>query len=91
MGTSGASEQEQAIESRPVTLMWPSGLVLPARVVSERDVNRDLAVIAPRASSTERARAEICQPVGEDGASVAAVAQVPKGAALLRLGVEGVS
>jgi transposase len=32
-------------------------------------------VIAPRASLTERARAEICRRVGEDGASVAAVAR----------------
>jgi hypothetical protein len=30
--------------------------------------------IAPRASLTERARAEICRWVGEDGASVAPVA-----------------
>jgi transposase-like protein len=32
-------------------------------------------VIAPRASLTERARAEICRRVGQDGASVAAVAR----------------
>jgi hypothetical protein len=33
------------------------------------------AVIAPRASSAERARAEICRPVGEHRASVATVAR----------------
>jgi transposase len=52
-----------------------AGLALPARIVSEADVDGDIVVIAARASLTERARAEICRRVGEDGASVAAVAR----------------
>ncbi len=61
---------------RPVMLVWvkrvwrcPQGLC-PKRTWTETS-----EAIAPRASLTERARAEICRRVGQDAASVAAVAR----------------
>jgi transposase len=42
--------------------------------VPEADVDGNQRAIAPRASLTERARTEICRRVGQDAASVAAVA-----------------
>lgn len=61
---------------RPVTLVWVkrvwrcSHALCPRRTWTETS-----PAIAPRASLTERARAEVCRRVGEDGASVAAVAR----------------
>jgi transposase len=61
---------------RPVTLVWVKRAwrcrqaVCPKRTWTETS-----PVIAPRASLTERARAEICRRVGQDAASVAAVAR----------------
>jgi transposase len=61
---------------RPVTLVWVKRVwrcrhaVCPKRTWTETT-----EVIAPRASLTERARAEICRRVGQDAASVAAVAR----------------
>jgi transposase len=52
---------------RPVALVWVKRVW--------RTWTETSAVIAPRASLTERARAEICRRVGQDGASVAAVAR----------------
>lgn len=47
----------------------------PHRLCPKRIWPETLAVIAPRASLTRRARVEICHRVGEDGASVTAVAR----------------
>jgi transposase len=61
---------------RPVTVVWVKRvwrcphLLCPKRTWTETSV-----LIAARASLTGRARAEICRRVGEDGASVAAVAR----------------
>jgi len=61
---------------RPVTVVWIKRvwrcrhLLCPKRTWTETSV-----LIAARASLTGRARAEICRRVGEDGASVAAVAR----------------
>ena len=61
---------------RPVTLVWVKRVWrcghprCPKRTWTETS-----QAIVPRASLTERARAEICRRVGEDGASVAAVAR----------------
>lgn len=63
------------IAGRPVRLVWAKRLWrcpdpdCPTGTWSETS-----ETITPRASLTERARAEICRRVGEDGASVAAVA-----------------
>jgi transposase len=61
---------------RPVTLVWIkrvwrcSHQLCPTRTWTETSPS-----ITPRASLTERARAEVCRRVGEDGASVARVAR----------------
>ncbi len=61
---------------RPVTVVWIKRvwrcphLLCPTRTWTESSES-----IAARASLTRRARAEICRRVGEDGASVAAVAR----------------
>jgi hypothetical protein len=61
---------------RPVALVWVKRVwrcryvLCPKRTWTETS-----EVIASRASLTERARAEICCRVGQDGASVAAVAR----------------
>jgi transposase len=61
---------------RPVTLVWVKRVwrcahqLCPIRTWTETS-----PLILPRASLTERARAEVCRRVGEDGASVAAVAR----------------
>jgi transposase len=61
---------------RPATLVWIKRVwrcrhsVCPTRTWTETS-----PWIAARASLTERARAEVCRRVGEDGASVAAVAR----------------
>ena len=47
----------------------------PHALCPKRTWTETSSVIAPRASLTERARAEICRRVGQDGASVAAVAR----------------
>ncbi len=61
---------------RPVTLVWAKRVWrcrYPA--CSKQTWTETSEVIAPRASLTERARAEICRRVGQDAASVAAVAR----------------
>jgi transposase len=61
---------------RPVTLVWIKRIWrCPHVLCPKRTWTETCSVIAPRASLTERARAEICRRVGEDGASVAAVAR----------------
>jgi transposase len=61
---------------RPVMLVWVKRVwrcgyaVCPKRTWTETS-----EAIAPRASLTERARAEMCRRVGQDGAAVAAVAR----------------
>lgn len=61
---------------RPVMLVWVKRVwrcvhaACPKRTWTETN-----EAIAPRASLTERARAEICRRVGQDAASVAAVAR----------------
>ena len=61
---------------RPVTLVWVKRVWrCPHPVCSTRTWTEASEVIAPRASLTERARAEICRRVGQDAASVAAVAR----------------
>jgi transposase len=61
---------------RPVTLVWVKRVWrCPHRLCPKRTWTETSAAIAPRASLTGRARAEICRRVGEDGASVAAVAR----------------
>ena len=61
---------------RPVMLVWVKRVWrcqhprCPRRTWTETSPS-----IRPRASLTERARAEICRRLGEDGASVAAVAR----------------
>jgi transposase len=61
---------------RPVTLVWIKR-VWRCRYpqCGKRTWTETSNAIAPRASLTERARAEVCRRVGEDGASVAAVAR----------------
>jgi transposase len=61
---------------RPVTLVWVKR-VWRCRypLCGKRTWTETCEAIAPRASLTERARAEVCRRVGEDGASVAAVAR----------------
>lgn len=59
-----------------MTLVWIKRVWrCPHAVCPKRTWTETSAVIASRASVTERARAEICRRVGEDGAWVAAVAR----------------
>jgi transposase len=61
---------------RPVTLVWIKRVWrCMHRLCGKRTWTETSEAIGPRASLTERARAEICRRVGEDGASVAAVAR----------------
>src|SRR5947209_1335265 len=61
---------------RPVTLVWVKRVWrCPHSACVKRTWTETSPVIAPRASLTERARAEICRRVGQDAASVAAVAR----------------
>ncbi len=61
---------------RPVTLVWIKRVWrCPHRLCPQRTWTETSPVIAPRASLTARARAEICRRIGEDGHSVAAVAR----------------
>ena len=61
---------------RPVTLVWVKRVWrCPHRSCPTRTWTETSPCIAARASLTGRARAEICRRVGEDGASVAAVAR----------------
>jgi transposase len=61
---------------RPVTLVWVKRVWRCAhRLCPRRTWTATGRAIAARASLTEWARAEICRRVGEDGASVAAVAR----------------
>jgi transposase len=61
---------------RPVTLVWVKRVWrCPHRLCPTRTWTETSPCIAARASLTGRARAEICRRVGEDGASVAAVAR----------------
>ena len=61
---------------RPVMLVWVKRVWrCPYRLCPKRTWTEASPVIAPRGSLTERARAEMCRRVGEDGASVAAVAR----------------
>ena len=61
---------------RPVTVVWVKRVWrCPQALCPKRTWTETTSVIAARASLTERARAEICRRVGEDGASVAAVAR----------------
>ena len=61
---------------RPVILVWVKRVWrCPYALCPKRTWTETSSVIAPRASLTERARAEICRRVGQDGASVAAVAR----------------
>jgi transposase len=59
-----------------VTLVWIKRVWRCAhQLCSTRTWSETSPLILPRASLTERARAEVCRRVGEDGASVAAVAR----------------
>ena len=61
---------------RPVTLVWVKRVWrCPHSACAKRTWTETSPVIAPRASLTERARVEICRRVGQDAASVAAVAR----------------
>jgi transposase len=61
---------------RPVTLVWIKRVWrCPQPLCPTRTWTETSPLITPRASLTERARAEVCRRVGEDGASVAAVAR----------------
>ena len=61
---------------RPVTLVWVKRVWrCPHALCPRRTWTETSPAIAPRASLTARARAEICRRVGEDGHSVAAVAR----------------
>ena len=61
---------------RPVILVWVKRVWrCPHALCPKRTWTETSSVIAPRASLTERACAEICRRVGQDGASVAAVAR----------------
>ena len=61
---------------RPVTLVWVKRVWRCHHRLCEMVTWTETSpVIAPRASLTGRARSEICRRVGEDGASVAAVAR----------------
>jgi transposase len=64
------------VGGRPVMLVWVKRVWRCShRVCPKRTWTETSPVIAPRASLTERARAEICRRVGEDAVSVAAVAR----------------
>ena len=59
---------------RPVTLVWIKRVWwCPNQLCSTRTWTETCPLIGARALLTERARAEVCRRVGEDGASVAAV------------------
>ncbi len=59
-----------------MTLVWVKRVwCCPHLACVTRTWTETSPVIAPRASLTERARAEICRRVGQDAASVAAVAR----------------
>jgi transposase len=61
---------------RPVMLVWVKRVWrCPHAVCPKRTWTETSEAIGPRALLTQRARAEICRRVGEDGASVAAVAR----------------
>jgi transposase len=61
---------------RPVMLVWVKRVWrCPYVGCPKRTWTETSEAIAPRASLTERARAEICRRVGQDAASVAAVAR----------------
>jgi transposase len=61
---------------RPVTVVWVKRVWRCTHALCpKRTWTETTSAIAARASLTERARAEICRRVGEDGASVAAVAR----------------
>jgi transposase len=61
---------------RPVTVVWIKRIWrCPQQPCSTRTWTETSPAIGARASLTARARAEICRRVGEDGASVAAVAR----------------
>jgi transposase len=61
---------------RPVTLVWIKRVWrCPHRLCPIRTWTETCPQILPRALLTERARAEVCRRVGQDGASVAAVAR----------------
>lgn len=60
----------------PVVLVWSKRIWrCPERDCDIKTWSEDTDAIAPRAVLTERARAEICRRVGEDGHSVAQVAR----------------
>ena len=61
---------------RPVTVVWIKRVWrCPQALCPTRTWTETSPCIAARASLTARARAEVCRRVGEDGASVAAVAR----------------
>ena len=61
---------------RPVTLVWVKRVWrCPHQLCPTRTWTETCPQILARASLTERARAEVCRRVGQDGASVAAVAR----------------
>lgn len=61
---------------RPVVLVWRKRTWrCPAPECPVKSFSEETDVIAPRACLTERARAEICRRVGEEGHSVAQVAR----------------
>ena len=61
---------------RPVTVVWVKRVWRCTHALCpKRTWTETTSAIAARASLTERARAKICRRVGEDGASVAAVAR----------------
>lgn len=61
---------------RPVVLVWRKRTWrCPAPECPVKSFSEEVDAIAPRAALTERARAEICRRVGEDGDSVAEVAR----------------
>jgi transposase len=61
---------------RPVTLVWIKRVWrCPHQLCPTRTWTETCPQIVARASLTERARAEVCRRVGQDGASVAAVAR----------------
>lgn len=61
---------------RPVVLVWRKRTwVCPAPECEVKSFSEETDAIAPRACLTERARAEICRRVGNDGHSVAQTAR----------------
>jgi transposase len=64
------------VGGRPAVLVWVKRVWrCPHAMCGKRTWTETSEAIRPRASLTERARAEICRRVGEDGTSVAAVAR----------------